>query len=77
MPRTALPILLAAAALALAPASASALDEQGYWAFADRLQTRIDRYWDDRTGTYTSMGSGAHADVLLTYAVAARGRGRG
>ena len=32
-----IPIALAAAALA-APSTASALDEQGYWAFADRLQ---------------------------------------
>src|SRR5215208_1423506 len=71
MLRSALPIALAAAALA-APSTASALDEQGYWAFADRMQTRIDRYWDDRGGWYPGMGSGAHADVLLTYAVAAR-----
>ena len=72
MPRTALPILLAGAVLAAAPASASALDEQGYWAFADRMQTRIDRYWDDRTGQYTSFSAGAHADVLLTLSVAAQ-----
>ena len=38
MPRSALPLILAAAVLAAAPASASALDEQGYWAVADRLQ---------------------------------------
>ena len=72
MPRTALPIILAAAVLAAAPASASALDEQGYWAFADRMQARIDRYWDDRAGLYTGFSSGAHADVLLTLSVAAR-----
>src|SRR5918995_1310900 len=74
MPRTALPLLLAGAILAAAPATASALEEQGYWAFADRMQTRIDRYWDDRTGQYTSFSAGAHADVLLTLSVAA-GRG--
>ena len=72
MPRPALPIVLAAAVLAAAPASASALDEQGYWAFADRMQARIDRYWDDRAGLYTGFSAGAHADVLLTLSVAAR-----
>src|SRR5215217_8407076 len=69
MLRSALPIALVTAALAAAPSTASALDEQGYWAFADRMQTGIDRYWDDRGGWYPGMGSGAHADVLLTYAV--------
>jgi hypothetical protein len=71
MLRSALPIALAAAALA-APSTASALDEHGYWGFVDRMQTRIDRYWDDRGGWYPGMSSGAHADVLLTYAVAAK-----
>jgi hypothetical protein len=72
MPRRSLTIALAAAVLAVAPTTASALDEQGYWAFADRMQTRIDRYWDERGDWYTGMSAGAHADVLLTYAVAAR-----
>jgi hypothetical protein len=72
MPRAALPIALAVAALAAAPATASALDEQGYWAFADRMQTKIDRYWDDREGLYTGLNAGAHSDVLLTLAVAAQ-----
>src|SRR3954467_14032000 len=72
MLRTALPIALAVASLAVVPATASALDEQGYWAFADRMQARIDRYWDDRADRYTSFSSGAHADVLLTLSVAAR-----
>src|SRR5215211_1855146 len=72
MPRSALAITLAAAALAAAPATASALDEQGYWAFADRMQTRIDRYWDDREGLYSGFNSGSHADVLLTLSVAAK-----
>src|SRR5215208_3400635 len=72
MPRIALPIALATAVLAMAPGSASALDEQGYWAFADRMQAKIDRYWDDGTGRYTSFSAGAHADVLLTLSVAAR-----
>src|SRR5688500_17714613 len=72
MPRIALPVLLAVAALAVLPAGASAVDERGYWAFADRMQPRIDRYWDERSGMFASMGSGAHANVLLTYAVTAR-----
>ena len=72
MPRPALSIVLAAAVLAAAPASASALDEQGYWAFADRMQAKIDRYWDDGAGLYSGFSAGAHSDVLLTLAVAAR-----
>ena len=56
----------------MVPTTASALDEKGYWAFADRMQTRIDRYWDDSEGLYSGMSSGAHADVLLTLAVAAK-----
>ena len=74
MPRSVLLLLLliAAAVLAAAPASASAMDEQGYWDFADRLQTKIDRYWDDGAGLYSGMSSGAHSDVLLTLAVAAK-----
>src|SRR5690242_5388958 len=72
MLRHALPIALAVASLAVVPASASALDDQGYWAFADRMQTKIDRYWDDGAGAYTSFSSGANADALLTFAVAAK-----
>src|SRR3954453_9648428 len=71
MPRRALPLLLATALLAAVPASPSALDEQDYWAFADRMQTQIDRYWDDDAGLYSGFRSGAHSDVLLTLAVAA------
>ena len=65
-------MILAATILAAEPASASALDEQGYWAFADRMQTKIDRYWDDQEGLYSGFSSGAHSDVLLTFAVAAK-----
>jgi hypothetical protein len=71
MPRRSLTIALATAVLAAAPATASALDEQGYLAFADRMQTRIDRYWDAHSDSFSRFSSGAHADVLLTYAVAA------
>src|SRR5688500_14966570 len=77
MPRATLPIILATAVLAVAPASASALDEQGYWGVADRLQAQVDRYWDDEAGLYTGLSSGAHADVLLTLAVAAKRDHRG
>src|SRR5688572_4323180 len=72
MPRTALPVLVAAVVLAAAPASASALEEQGYWAIADRLQAHMDRYWDDRAGYFTGNYPGANADALLVYSVAAR-----
>src|SRR4051794_35237544 len=71
MPRRALPLLLATALLVAVPASASALDEQDYWAFADRMQAKIDRYWDDDAGLYSGFSSGAHSDVLLTLSVAA------
>ena len=71
MPRYALLLILAATVLAAAPASASALDEEGYWAVADRLQADVDRYWDDRAGLYSGFSSGAHSDVLLTLSVAA------
>src|SRR3954470_8470465 len=71
MPRRALPLVFITALFAAMPASASALDEQGYWAFADRMQTKIDRYWDDDAGLYSGFSSGAHSDVLLTLAVAA------
>jgi hypothetical protein len=38
MPRTGLPILLAVVVVAVVPAGASALDEPGYWAFADVMR---------------------------------------
>src|SRR5687767_14751962 len=72
MPRPVLAVLLAGAVLAAVPASAATFDEQGYLAFADRMQTRIDRYWDEREGLYSGFSAGAHSDVLLTLAVAAR-----
>ena len=58
-------------AFAVLPASAPAADDQDYWAFADRMQQRADRYWDEGSGLYSGFSSGAHSDVLLTYAVAA------
>lgn len=70
MPRLAF-VLISLAFLAAFPAVASASDDQDHWAFADRLQTRVDRYWDDNAGLYSNFSAGAHSDVLLTYAVAA------
>ena len=64
-------LLLAVLVLTAAPASASALDDAGYWAFADRMQAPIDRHWNDDAGVFSGFSAGAHADVLLTYAVAA------
>ena len=74
MPRLA---VLTLSLLALFPAVASASDESDYWAFADRMQTRVDRYWDDASGLYAGFSAGAHSNVLLTYAVAAMRDHRG
>jgi hypothetical protein len=63
--------LIASAAL-LAPAAAHAMDEQDYWAFADRLQARMDRHWSERAGYYTGTYPVASANALLVHAVAAR-----
>ncbi len=65
-------ILLAALMLASVPSSASAMDERDYWAFADRMQAHIDRSWDPGARLFAGYNAGAHSDVLLTYAVAAR-----
>lgn len=67
MPRLALSLVL----LALFPAVASASGESDYWGFADRMQTRVDRYWDDSSGLFSGFSAGAHSNVLLTYSVAA------
>jgi hypothetical protein len=64
-------IALAVVFLAAVPSTALAANDQDYWAFADRTQQRADRYWDESTGLYSGFSSGAHADVLLTYSVAA------
>src|SRR3954451_18871653 len=77
MPRSTLPIVVALALFAAVPATASALDEQGYWAFADRMQTHLDQHWDERVGYFTGTYPGANGNVLHTYAVAARRGHRG
>ncbi len=73
--------LLAAVAAALvlaAPASAAepiGYDDAAYWAFADRMQQRVDDRWDEDAGYYRL--SGGHAEpmsnsmLLLTHSVAA------
>lgn len=76
MPRLRLAATAALASLALvAPASASAFDDAGYWAFADRMQQRLDPLWDERAGHYRAGGSGAdpmtNSMLLLTHSVAA------
>ena len=50
-------------------------DDAGYWAFADRMQQRLDRLWDERDGYYHGGGGGAdpmtNSMLLLTHSVAA------
>src|SRR5829696_9581822 len=62
---------LAAAIALLLPASAAAMDERDYWAFADRLQPRMDRLWSDKAGYYAGSYSGTNGNMLLTHSVAA------
>ena len=59
-----------------APAlSAAPYDDSGYWAFADRMQRRLDRLWDEGDGYYHGGGGGAdpmtNSMLLLTHSVAA------
>ena len=70
----------ALAALALvAPATASAqtrpYDDAAYFAFADRMQQRLDRLWDEQRGYYHGGGGGAdpmiNSLLLLDHSVAA------
>src|SRR4051794_40057838 len=70
--------LLAAAAAALilaAPAKAAVYDDNAYWAFADKLQQRIDDHWNEQDGYYHLGGGGSepmsNSMLLLTYSVAA------
>ncbi len=70
-------LVLALAALAIpASASASGLDEAGYWQLADATQQRLDPIWDEHAGMYRPGGSGTdpavNAGLLLTHAVAAQ-----
>ena len=63
--------LLAAIAVALvlaAPASAAeptGYDDDAYWAFADRMQQRVDERWDEDAGYYRLAGGQRRADGEL------------
>jgi hypothetical protein len=70
-------LLAVATALLLlaAPASAASYTDDDYWAFADRMQERVDDRWSERAGYYR-FGTGgvepmANAMLLLTHSVAA------
>jgi hypothetical protein len=73
---SAVPALLAGLlVIAAAPASAVGYDDAGYLAYADRMQERLDRLWDERRGLYRPSGGGSdtliNASLLLTHSVAA------
>ena len=71
------PLLAAIAALLIlaAPAAAASYDDSDYWAFADRMQQRVDDRWDEQAGYYKLGGGGvepmANSMLLLTHSVAA------
>jgi hypothetical protein len=46
-------------------------DDNAYWAFADRLQDRLDEHWDERRGAYIPARAMLNAGLLLTHAAAA------
>ena len=67
--------------IAATPASALGYDDAGYLAYADRMQERLDRLWDERREFYRPGNGGAdalvNANLLLTHSVAARAGHRG
>src|SRR4051812_39970928 len=70
-------LVIAAAALIVvgaAPAQAG-FDDAGYWAFADRMQERLDPLWDEQAGYYRAGSGGVepmtNSLLLLTHSVAA------
>ena len=69
----ALPLLAGAASL---PTPAHAYDDAGYFAYADRMQERLDELWNEQRGIYEPGPGGVdalvNAGVLLTHSVAAR-----
>jgi hypothetical protein len=76
MIRTTLVALAATLVLAAPAAAADApYDDTAYWAFADRMQQRVDSRWDEQAGYYRLGGGGvepmANSMLLLTHAVAA------
>jgi hypothetical protein len=64
-----------------APAAAGAHDDASYWAFADRIQVRLNGSWDEAAGRYRAAGSDAdtafNASMLLTHSAAALAGHRG
>jgi hypothetical protein len=58
------------------PAAAVAYDDDGYLAYADRMQARLDPLWDEGSGQYHPGAGGVDALVnallLLTHSVAAQ-----
>jgi hypothetical protein len=58
------------------PATARAYDDQGYLAYADRMQERLDPLWDEEIGQYRPGPGGVDALInsllLLTHSVAAQ-----
>src|SRR3954454_20418413 len=63
MPRAVTP------AAAQTPTGPASFDDAAYWAFADRMQDQLDRYWDGKT--YTPKRAMLSANLLLTHAAAA------
>ena len=51
------------------PADPSSFDDAAYWAFADRMQDQLDRYWDGEH--LHAQARDASANLLLTHAAAA------
>src|SRR4051812_17015050 len=56
-------------ASAQTPTGAVAFDDAAYWAFADRMQDQLDRYWNGRF--YTPTRAMLNSNILLTHACAA------
>jgi hypothetical protein len=66
---------LCAGAVAAVPAPAQAWDESGYWAFANKVQRRLDDSWNPRLDRYNaaspSVDTMLNADELLIHSAAA------
>ncbi len=75
MLRSSLAALAAILTLVALPPVASATDDAGYWAYADRIQVQLDSTWDEHAGYYKLGGGGiepmANSMLLLTHSVAA------
>ena len=68
--------MFAACLAALALTAPGPLDDQGYLAFADRIQPAFDQLWDESAGRYVVFGGGVeattNANLLLVHSVAAQ-----